>query len=127
MYRITREFSFDAAHHIEGHRGRCHSPHGHRWVVQVTVEGKVLDNLGMLCDFSVLKANIGSMLDDHFEHKDLNTVFKFVPTAENIAEFIYMYTCTRLRSEFINLNIKVCSVKVWETPTSCAEYVPDSD
>lgn len=43
-----------------------------------------LDNNGMVCDFTHIK----KMVQDKLDHKYLNDVVDFNPTAENIARWI---------------------------------------
>src|SRR5579884_2110533 len=57
---ITREFRFEAAHHLPGHRGKCRRPHGHSYRLQVSLRGPIIDTPGqsddgMVIDFEDLK------------------------------------------------------------------------
>jgi len=55
--RVTRSFSFEAAHHLPFHPGKCH-----RYRLDVTVEGPVGDD-GMVIDFDALEAAVGAELE----------------------------------------------------------------
>ena len=58
--------------------------HGHNWIVVVYCRARELDANGMVTDFSEIKRRVLDMLD----HKMLNDVLDFNPTAENIARWI---------------------------------------
>lgn len=55
--RITRRVEFDMAHRLPDHEGKCFRLHGHRYVVDVSVEGDVRQSgseNGMVIDFAAL-------------------------------------------------------------------------
>ena len=60
MISVTRRLEFDAGHRIPDHRSQCRNLHGHRYVLEITLTGDVVqapgesDN-GMLMDFSEIK------------------------------------------------------------------------
>ena len=51
---ITKEFTFDAAHKLDWHQGKCKNLHGHTYKLQVTVVGELNKN-GIVIDFGDLK------------------------------------------------------------------------
>lgn len=62
----------------------CQRLHGHNWIITVHVEGDVLDENGMLIDFTHIKKAVHDQLD----HNNINEVAPGMnPTAENIAEW----------------------------------------
>ena len=87
--RLTSKVEIDSSHYLRNYDGKCADLHGHRWVVEVTVESVTddaidsLDNTGMLLDFGVIKSLI-----NEYDHKNLNDMPEFEdinPTAENLA------------------------------------------
>lgn len=80
---MTREFGFEAAHFLEGHRGKCAGMHGHSYRLEITVRG-ALDPNGMVIDFDDLSAIVDDRVIAVFDHTLLNEVIP-TPTAENIA------------------------------------------
>lgn len=124
MYRLRIEDSFDAAHHLEGYKGKCSRNHGHTWKIEVLVAGSKLDKLGMLLDFGILKEALKEILDEAFDHYDLNqTVFmKINPTAEHIASCLTKLLRHRLKKSLKAVNAKLEKVRVWESPKAYCEY-----
>ena len=125
--RLTSKVEIDSSHYLRNYDGKCSDLHGHRWVVEVTVESLAdnaddsLDNTGMLLDFGVIKSLISE-----YDHKNLNDMPEFVdinPTAENLA----IVLADALTYEIVMRGIpaKVISVKVWETPTNSVEFFYD--
>ena len=55
MFEIKVSAEFEAAHRVAGYPGKCDRLHGHSWVVEASVIGSKLDNLGMLVDFKLFK------------------------------------------------------------------------
>ncbi len=113
---VTKEFLFDAAHHLEDYEGACANVHGHTYKLQVTVTG-VRNKNGFVIDFNILRATVRGAIIDRLDHKDLNEVFHFNPTAENMVVWIYDELFW-----MIPYPLKLSSIKLWETPTSFAEY-----
>lgn len=136
--KITKIFTFDSSHMLDGHDGKCQNLHGHTYKLEITVSAPVIQGGakdGMVMDFTDLKAIVKQHITDPFDHAFIyhgnneresqiaallegwNMKTLRLPcrtTAENMSVEMY----GRLK----NAGVKVCSVKLWETPTSCAEY-----
>ena len=85
--RVTKRFSFEAAHHLPDYPGKCARPHGHGYRLEVTVEGAIRDD-GLVFDFYDLKRIVRERVIDKLDHRDLNEMME-VPSAENIAVWIW--------------------------------------
>lgn len=125
MFELTVKAEFEAAHQINGYQGKCQRLHGHNWSVEAVVEGNKLDELGMLIDFKVLKAELNRVLDE-LDHRYLNElpVFSTVnPTAENLAQ--YIFETLETSTIFIDSTVNLKAIRIYESPRSCVTYTKD--
>ena len=113
MYEITYEMGFEAAHFLPGH-SKCGQTHGHSYKVLVTLGSEQLEEDGMVIDFGEVKQLLAQILPDH---KLLNDLFDFPPTAENLAAYFY-WQLNDVLPESANL----VEVTVWETDKASATY-----
>lgn len=145
MISVTRTFSFDAAHRVLGHKGKCRHLHGHRYVTEVTVRDVEdrLDNLGMVIDFSVLKTVVGNWIDQFWDHNIILNVLDPLlgakgrtsedifgqkdpyimegnPTAENMAVELYQ----KVKGSLANYSLDIIQIRIYETPNCYADYFP---
>lgn len=115
---IGKQFRFEAAHRLPYHDGKCKNIHGHSYKVEIILFGDIQTEgpkQGMVVDFGDLSSYWKVVLDPLLDHQLLN-VFLPNPTAELLAVWIY----NKLgETSFSNL---VERVRVWETPTSYAEF-----
>ncbi len=85
MYFLKKTIEVSAAHKLSlSYESKCTELHGHNWVITIYCKSETLNKDGMVCDFSHLK----DFISKHMDHKVLNDVFDFNPTAENIARWI---------------------------------------
>lgn len=85
MYYIKKKLEVSAAHNLKlDYESKCENLHGHNWNIVIYLKSKELDSNGMVMDFTIIKKKIM----DRIDHKYLNEVFDFNPTAENIAHWI---------------------------------------
>ena len=122
MYTISKEFHFSASHRLEGlpMDHPCSRYHGHNYVVRVELANAVLNAVGFVIDYRELEP-IKLLLDDVFDHQNLNELLDFNPTAENMAKHLYGIIKT-------NMNIwQVKAVEVSETPKTNARYEPTNN
>ena len=124
MFEIKVSAEFEAAHRVAGYPGKCDRLHGHSWVVEASVIGSKLDNLGMLVDFKLVKGRLRELLEtlDHRMLNELPTFENINPTAENIAQYVYN---EMKKAEFFNDNAKLKYIQVWESPKSSVIYTED--
>jgi 6-pyruvoyltetrahydropterin/6-carboxytetrahydropterin synthase len=115
MFYIWKEFKFSASHVLTGlpDDHQCARLHGHNYTVEVELASKELDETGFVTDFGNLKA-IKTAIDNTYDHRHLNDVFTFNPTAENMAKAFY--------DAWVLGYPQLVAVRVKETDTSWAEY-----
>ena len=121
MFRISKDFTFSAAHAIRGHTGGCENLHGHNYRVRIHLAARELDELGMVMDFADLKAMAAEILGP-FDHQVINEIAPFGErntTAELFAEYVFREVEWRLADD---LRVDVTRVEVWENDSSCAVF-----
>lgn len=85
MYYIKKSLEVSASHNLNlDYESKCENMHGHNWNITIFLKSEKLNNNGMVMDFTIIKRKIMDKMD----HKCLNEVFDFNPTAENIAYWI---------------------------------------
>jgi 6-pyruvoyltetrahydropterin/6-carboxytetrahydropterin synthase len=113
---LSNTFAFEAAHRLptfpEGHK--CRRLHGHSFRVEVRVTGDVDEKPGYLIDYGQIKAACEPALEQ-LDHQYLNDIAGLeIPTAENLARWIWQRLQPRLPL--------LSAVIVRETCTSACEY-----
>lgn len=85
MYFITKRIEIAGSHFLRlPYESKCTRIHGHNWIITIHCRARELNPEGMVTDFSHIKAEITELLD----HRCINDVVSFNPTAENIACWI---------------------------------------
>ncbi|HEX7167290.1 MAG TPA: 6-carboxytetrahydropterin synthase QueD [Acidimicrobiales bacterium] len=105
---VTRSFTFEAAHQLPWHTGKCRRLHGHSYRVEVTVEGP-LDENGIVVDFADIKDVVERDVITRYDHRYLNDLLDN-PTAEVIAHEIW--------KTIEAADLPVARIRLWETPDS---------
>lgn len=117
---VSKEFTFDSAHHLHCYEGKCKSLHGHTYKLQVIMRGKV-DERGITIDFADIKRMAKERIIDRLDHRYLNEVLPPMnTTAENMVVWMYEQLRDALLSEGLHPAVRVEEVRLWETPTSYA-------
>ncbi len=109
-WRLRVRDKFQAAHYLKEYKGKCERLHGHTFQVEVEIEVTELDKTGIGIDFSEIKKKLDDVLPDH---TNLNEVFPFNPSAENLARHFY----GELKKFY-----PVTSLTVWESEDASATY-----
>ena len=85
MYEVIKTLEISAAHKLNlNYESKCTNLHGHNWKITVYLRSETLNENGMIMDFTHIKREISDLLD----HKVINDVVDFNPTAENLAKYI---------------------------------------
>jgi 6-pyruvoyltetrahydropterin/6-carboxytetrahydropterin synthase len=128
---LTRRYRFSASHRLHSALldeetnqrvyGKCNNPygHGHNYVVEVAVSGRVDPATGMIANLTDLDGFVDRAVIEPFDHKYLNeevTEFReHVPTTENLCIEIF----NRLR-RFPSAKLE--RVRLEETSLNSFEY-----
>lgn len=120
MWIIYKEFTFEAAHQLPHHQGKCRRLHGHSFRGRVYIMADRLktegSETGMVMDFGVLKAHLEPLVKNHLDHHYLNDSLAMEsPTSEAIAAWIF----EQLEQAGVP---GLHSVEVLETCTSAARF-----
>jgi len=83
---LHTETVIDSAHKLDSYEGPCCRIHGHSWLLKVWIKGtpEDQDKVGIIFDFGKVKE-----VKEKLDHKYINDVINFNPTAENLVMFIY--------------------------------------
>jgi 6-pyruvoyltetrahydropterin/6-carboxytetrahydropterin synthase len=116
---VSKEFTFDAAHHLHAYNGKCGNLHGHTYRVIFGISGFV-GKIGITVDFSEIKKIWKEQIEPQLDHQYINeSLPKMNPTAENIVVWIYEQMEQALKGH--ELEARVEFVRLYETPSSFAE------
>ena len=143
---ITRRLEFDAGHRIPQHKSQCRHLHGHRYALEVTLSGEIIQTegaseQGMVMDFTDVKnialEKIANLWDHAFlvyrgdkvvldflnsmpGHKTV--VLDSVPTAENLALEAFKVLDAAYIDVYGN-QLRLERVRLYETPNNWADAV----
>ena len=144
MLSITRKLEFDAGHRIPDHRSQCRNMHGHRYVLEITLEGELVDvegapDRGMVMDFADVKALAVKNLVDLWDHAFLvfegdtqvrgfldsmpghkTVVLDRIPTVENLA-LIAFEILSKVYDAHYGIDLRLKRVRLYETPNCWAD------
>ncbi|WP_058308080.1 6-carboxytetrahydropterin synthase QueD [Gracilibacillus massiliensis] len=116
---VSKEFTFDAAHHLHCYEGKCKNLHGHTYKVVFGISGYV-DDIGIVIDFGDIKKIWKEQIEIHLDHRYLNeTLPKMNTTAENMVVWIFEKMEAALQGHMNHCRVEF--VRLFETPTSYAE------
>ena len=144
MITITRKLEFDAGHRIPDHKSQCRNLHGHRYTLEITLMGEVIEeegssDNGMIMDFSDVKALAKAHLVDVWDHAFLvyakdtavrsflatipdhkTVVIDKIPTVENLARTAFD-TLRTVYNDRYGTGLRLHKLVLHETPNCWAE------
>lgn len=116
VYRIAKSFNFCASHiqlNLPAEH-KCSRLHGHNYKLVVYLESESVDEqTGFVEDVAVLDG-LKQYIDETIDHRHLNEIFDFAPSAENLAKHLFYIA--------LQYCAKVCKVQLFETESIFAEY-----
>jgi len=139
--QITTRLEFDAGHRIPSHKSQCRNLHGHRYVIEITLSGDIIQRegaseQGMVMDFSDVKAIARQAVAEPWDHAFLvyksdtavldflnslpghkTVIMDTVPTAENMAAEAFRILDALYRDTYGN-HLQLERVRLYETPNN---------
>jgi 6-pyruvoyltetrahydropterin/6-carboxytetrahydropterin synthase len=114
---VTKRFTFEAAHVLPNHSGKCRHLHGHSYKLEVTVrydeDPRRWNARGYFIDFGDLGKIVKEHVVDKLDHRDLNQLLDN-PTAEALAFWIQKAVNIGLHADRYK-HVRVESIRLWET------------
>ncbi|NJP38943.1 6-carboxytetrahydropterin synthase QueD [Alkalicoccus luteus] len=118
---VSKEFTFDAAHHLHAYEGKCKNLHGHTYRVVFGISGYV-DEVGIMMDFGDIKEIWKEQIEPYLDHRYLNEMLPPMnTTAENMVVWIFERMDEALNKQRSEQKCRTEFVRLFETPTSYAE------
>lgn len=142
--RITRRLEFDAGHRIPDHASQCRHLHGHRYAIEITLSGEIIQAEGspvhgMVMDFADVKRIANERVVQQWDHAFLawrgdavvlemlaaipdhrTVVLDCVPTAENLAAEAFRILEPAYGDVYQN-QLRLERVRLYETPNCWAD------
>lgn len=131
---LTKKFTFEMAHALDGYEGKCANLHGHSYHLEVTVEGSELNPDGMAIDFGSIKQTVQQAIISRFDHalvlKKGSAFDSLGLPFQNLIEVPFNPTTENLLIHFASLlepllpnGVRLHSLRLAETDTSVAELL----
>lgn len=120
-WTIEKDFTFEAAHSLPFHEGKCRRLHGHSYKMTIRVSRSQLSNegaaRGMVVDYYDIKTLVDPLVERCLDHHNLNETLRELAgntTVENVCSWVY----DRLKTLLPGLE----SVTINETCTARCTY-----
>lgn len=148
LVRVSKTFTFDMGHALFGYDGPCKDIHGHTYHLTVTIIGTPLDEVGaakdgMVVDFGLIKEVVQEKVIGPYDHAlvlnsslpdpvkaglhEATGKLVFVPFQPSCENLLLLFK-RELLPVFKARGWDLFSMKLYETPTSFAEwYASDNE
>jgi 6-pyruvoyltetrahydropterin/6-carboxytetrahydropterin synthase len=129
---IYKEVQIDTSHRLLHYQGKCANLHGHRWKVEVWMEGEPDPATQILIDYSVIKQAI-----DKYDHQIIlnqddpmvSAIRAFNPVITTPGDPTSELMAAIIRNDLLaicrehGIRATVTKIRVWESPTAFAELI----
>ncbi|PIT19607.1 6-carboxytetrahydropterin synthase QueD [Snodgrassella communis] len=137
MFKIAKEFQFDACHMLDGHQGKCHNLHGHTYRLIVEISSPLQpqgSSKEMVMDFADIKTIINQHIISQLDHAYLydqtnNNERKIAALLKQMQRKVFAFPCrttaegiSRFIFNQLTAYLPVSKITLWETPTSYCQY-----
>jgi len=127
---IYKEVQIDTSHRLLHYKGKCANLHGHRWKVEVWMEGEPDPATQIVIDYTLIKHTINKYDHQIILNRDdpmVSRIREFNPvittpgdpTSEMMA-FLIRNDLNAICQEQ-GIRATVTKIRVWESPTAFAE------
>ena len=129
---VTARLTFSAAHRLHNDKydadwnrrtfDKCNNPggHGHNYILQASVRGKINPESGMVIDLGELKRIMQERVVERVDHRNLNNDVDFlrgvIPTAENLARAFWQQLAPAIKHGAL------CEIVLPETEKNSVVY-----
>ena len=121
MYKVAVKRDFVAQHFlIGGDWGAENEKHSHHYVVELQLEGPILDEHGYLVDIVDIEANLDALVA-HYRDRTLNDLPEFAglnPSIEHFARILVESLADRIQTP----TLTALTVVIWENEIAWASY-----
>lgn len=114
---VSKEVVFDSAHFLTDHPAKCSNLHGGRYVLHVTVRGRIDPASGCVLDYGYLKRVVNAQVVERFDHHTLNYAgpeLAWRSTTELLSVYIW--------EQLIDFLPGMVELTLYETPQSWCRY-----
>lgn len=137
MTIVERYHDISMGHRVVGHENKCRHLHGHNYRIHFVCTAPILDELGRVIDFGVIKQRLCLWLEEHWDHKmmlwqedpllpslsaivpDDLIIVPFNPTAEQMASYLVDHVGPQ---QLAGTGVSLISVRIEETRKCSATY-----
>src|SRR3970040_1153051 len=121
MYSVAVKKDFIAQHFlVGGDWGAENEKHSHHYAIELTLEGRELDQHGYLVDIVDIENHLQNLVAG-FRDQTLNDLPEFAGLNPSIEHFARIF-CQALAGHIQAPNIGVIRVKLWENDIAWAAY-----
>ncbi|MFA4860336.1 6-carboxytetrahydropterin synthase [Methanoregula sp.] len=127
---IYKEVQIDTSHRLLHYKGKCANLHGHRWKIEVWMEGEPDPVSQIVIDYSLIKQVINKYDHQVILNQDdpmVPCIRKFNPVITTPGDPTSELMAVLIRDDLYavckdhGINATVSKIRVWESPTAFAE------
>ena len=127
---IYKEVQIDTSHRLLHYKGKCANLHGHRWKVEVWMEGEPDPATQIVIDYTLIKHTINKYDHQIILNRDdpmVSRIREFNPVITTPGDPTSEMMASLIRNDLNaicqeqGIRATVTKIRVWESPTAFAE------